>query len=133
MKDENLILEKFKEAGDYENELAQYQKQGKKKDKKIRKLKKQRRVLRRENDELRKKLDHQKKKYHKLKKTIQLERYQSGINPFLPLNTYDISRQHKSSKTTKRKDIYCLSPCLPVPPDPLKKANVVQDAEFREI
>lgn len=98
MEEKNLIIEALKKEVDAGMENEKFQKCIKKKKRKIKKCRKRIQKLLDENAELKKKLKRKDKKYQELKKTLQIERYNFGFNPFVPTNTYRLLKNGKKQK-----------------------------------
>ena len=128
----NCVIEKFEEEEAYHAKLERYEKRIKKKIKKNKKLKKTIKFLEKQNEELNQKLKAVERKYKKLKKNVQYERCQLGVNPFMPL---DIFGDFKKGKKKKRPQINvcCMPSWSSGASEMSKQPTVITDANFREV
>ena len=128
----NCVIEKFEEDGVYQAKISKLEKHAKKKKKKNKKLKKTVKLLEKQNEELHQKLKAVERKYKKLKKNVQYERCQLGVNPFMPM---DIFGDFKKGKKKKRPQINvcCMPSWSSGASEMSKQPTVITDANFREV
>lgn len=101
MENKNAIIEAMKKEISDERETEKFEKRLRKKKKKIKKSQKRIKELLAENAKLKRKVKRSKKKYQELKKTLQIERYNFGFNPFFPTNTYRLLKNDEIGKKQK--------------------------------
>ena len=95
-------------------------------------------ALEHKNDCLDDKLKKVRKKYKQLKKSVQMERYEYGVNPFIP---YDTCRtKYKEPKHNKKKRVaptvqYVALPFsnFPISAVRIENDNNIVEGEYREI
>lgn len=127
----NCIIEKFEEDGVYQAKISKLEKHAKKKKKKNKKLKKTIKLLEKQNEELHQKLKEVEKKCKKMKKNVQYERYQLGVNPFMPMDIFGDFK--KGKKKRPQINVCCIPPWTAGASEMSKQPAVITDANFREV